>query len=135
MCVSTSLIAVRISSFPFFGSFCVKSSFTYFSPLRASYHLDSHCDRCENGYLLSKTAILTPTNLNQVHRRGVFGVLRVVVEAAARFAAVQSRQNHALQQWWRGETLFAKLIEHDLGDVVRRIEPNEISESKRTHRI
>src|SRR5215211_4049546 len=82
----------------------------------------------ENGYL-------TPTNLNEVHRRGVFGILRVVVESAAGLATVQSRQHHAFQQRWRRKTLLAKLVEHDLCDVVRRIEPHKITEGKRPHRI
>ena len=92
-------MAVRIllSSFPFFGSLSVSSSLIQLSLQRASYHLDLRYDRRENGYLLSKTAILTTTSLNEVHRRGVFGVLGVVVEAAAGLPTVQSRQHHAFQ--------------------------------------
>src|SRR5262245_29895492 len=73
--------------------------------------------------------------LDQVHWRLVLGFLGVVVKTSSRLPAVETCQHHSLQQRWRGEALLAKFVEHDFGDVIRRVEADEISQRKRSHRI
>src|SRR5688572_21469087 len=74
-------------------------------------------------------------DLHKLHRRWVFRILRIVIESTPRLAPVQTRQHHALQQWWRCEALLAEFIKHDLGDVIGCIQANKVTESERTHRI
>src|SRR5215213_4352644 len=72
--------------------------------------------------------------LDQVHGHGVLRV-GVVVEASAGLAAVESGLDHALEERRRGEASLAELVEHDLGDVVGRVEPDEVEERERPHRV
>src|SRR5215510_8882281 len=58
-----------------------------------------------------------------------------VVEALARLSTVATRQHHALQQRRRGEARLLVLLEHDLGDVERRVESDVVAEEQRTHRV
>src|ERR1044071_5947789 len=71
---------------------------------------------------------------DQLHGRRVLRVA-VVVKAAPALSAIKPRQHHALQQERRRETLLFKLVEHDVGDVVGRIESDEIEQRERPHRI
>src|SRR5216684_4326730 len=71
----------------------------------------------------------------QVHRGGILRILCVVVKTPASFAAVQTGHHHAFQKWRRRKAFLPKLIEHDLGDVVRRVESYEIAERQGTHGI
>src|SRR5712692_8564828 len=73
-------------------------------------------------------------NVCQLHRPGLLRV-RVIKKAAAGFSAVPSRQNHALQQRRRREALLLELVEHDVGDVIGGIEPDEVEQGERTHGV
>src|SRR5829696_7495630 len=81
--------------------------------------------------LVPRTSYL-PLQSQLVHPRGV---LRVVVEALPRFPPVHPGEHHALEQGWRRVALLAVLVEHDLGDLVRRVEPDEVQEGERPHRV
>src|SRR5438067_11039965 len=72
--------------------------------------------------------------LDEVHRDGLLRV-GVVVEAAARLAPVESGLDHSLEERRRGEAALAELVEHDLGDVVGRVESDEVEERERPHRV
>ena len=63
------------------------------------------------------------------------GSWRVVVEALAALAAVEPRLDHPLQQRRRREALLAELVEHDVRDVVGRVEPHEVQQRERPHRM
>src|SRR5262249_43059762 len=64
-----------------------------------------------------------------------FGIRRVlmIVETPTALASVVSGQNHTFQQRWRRETFLTELFEHDVGNVVRRIEPDEVQQSEWSH--
>src|SRR5215471_8534463 len=59
----------------------------------------------------------------------------VVVEPAARLASEISGRDHLAQQGGRREARLLELVEHDVGDVQRRVQPDEIEQSERTHRV
>src|SRR5207244_11757049 len=59
----------------------------------------------------------------------------VVVEALAALAAVQAGDHHVLEQWGRGVALLVVLAEHDLGDPVGGVEPDQIDQRARAHRV
>src|SRR5213078_47586 len=59
----------------------------------------------------------------------------IVVEALAALPAVHAGQHHALEERRRGVALLAVLGEHDLGDLVGRIQPDEVEEGERPHGI
>src|SRR5688572_269293 len=87
-------------SLSFCETCCVTSLFIQYSPLRVIVALAQE-ERERNLYtkmaICYQKRLFGNNELDQVHRRGVLRVLRVVVKAAARFAAVQSRQHHPLQ--------------------------------------
>src|SRR3989442_6901662 len=58
-------------------------------------------------------------------------VARVVVEALAALAAVQAGEDHAFEERGRRVAALAVLGEHDLGDLVGRVEPNEHEQHER----
>src|SRR5881628_3196041 len=60
---------------------------------------------------------------------------RVVVESLAGLPAVETGQHHPFHQGWRREPLFAKFIEHDVGNVIRGVDPDQIQKGKRSHRM
>src|SRR5258708_18302456 len=62
-------------------------------------------------------------------------IRRVIVKALPRFPAMHAREDHALEQRRRRVPGLAVLLEHDLGDVVRRVEADEIEQRERTHWI
>src|SRR5258705_12922394 len=62
-------------------------------------------------------------------------IRRVIVKALPRFPAMHAREDHALEQRRRRVPGLAVLLEHDLGDVVRRVEANEIEQRERAHWI
>src|SRR5262245_49674099 len=55
-------------------------------------------------------------------------LLRIVVEAAPALPSVMSRQHHALEQRRGSEMRQLELVEHDVRDVVRGIEPHEVEQ-------
>src|SRR5262249_56645333 len=59
----------------------------------------------------------------------------VSVEAFPGLPTQLSGHDHALEQRWRRVARFAVLVEHDLGDVHRRVEAHEVEEHERAHRI
>src|SRR2546425_6670580 len=60
-------------------------------------------------------------------------VARVVVEALAALAAVQAGEDHAFEERGRRVAALAVLGEHDLGDLVGRVEPHEVEQRERAH--
>ncbi len=50
----------------------------------------------------------------------------VLIESLARLLPQASGQDHPLQQGWRRVGGLAVLLEHDVGDVVRRVEADEV---------
>src|SRR6185295_255281 len=52
--------------------------------------------------------------------------LRVVVEAAPALLAQAAGLDHLLEERRRGEALLSVFVEHDVGDVVGRVEADEI---------
>src|SRR5213596_450018 len=59
----------------------------------------------------------------------------IVVEALAALPAIHSCQNHALEERRRRVALLAVLGEHDLGDLVGRIQSDEVEQRQWTHGI
>src|SRR5438067_1125063 len=59
----------------------------------------------------------------------------IVVEALAALPAIHSCQNHALEERRRRVALLAVLGEHDLGDLVGRIQTDEVEQRQWTHGI
>src|SRR5688572_14733976 len=56
----------------------------------------------------------------------------IIVEPETGFPAVHAGDDHPLEQrWWR-IPLLVVLPEHDLRDLVRRIEPDEIEQRERS---
>src|SRR5262244_3056095 len=62
-------------------------------------------------------------------------LLRIVVEAAAALSSVMPRQHHALEQRRGSEVWLLELVEHDVGDVIGGVEPHEVEQGERAHRI
>src|SRR5208282_470290 len=64
-------------------------------------------------------------------------VLRVgvIVESAPRLPSVPARQYHALEQRGRRESPLLEFIEHDIRDVVRGVEADEVQQREGPHRI
>src|SRR6266704_5347148 len=60
---------------------------------------------------------------------------RIVVEPLAAFPTGHPGEHHALQQRGRRVAGFAVLGEHDLGDPVGRVEPHEVEQRQRAHRV
>src|SRR5688572_22056285 len=88
-------------SLSFCETCCVTSLFTQYSPLRMNAARRQE-EREQNLYtkmpICYQKRLFGNNELHHVQRRGVLRFLRVVVKAAARFAAVQSRQHHTLQK-------------------------------------
>src|SRR5688572_12243589 len=61
--------------------------------------------------------------------------LRVIIEPSAALFPQPPGQHHALQQRRRREPRLAILLEHDVRDVIRRVEPDVIKQRERSHRI
>src|SRR5580704_7291084 len=61
--------------------------------------------------------------------------LFIVVESLAALAAVASGEHHALEQRRRRHDWILELVEHDLGNVIRGVEADEVEEFERTHRV
>src|SRR5947199_600949 len=59
----------------------------------------------------------------------------IVVEALAALPASHPGQDHSFEERRWGVTLLAVLGEHDLGDLVGRIQPDEVEQSERPHWI
>src|SRR5450830_9478 len=59
----------------------------------------------------------------------------VAVEAPPGLAAELAGEHHLLHKRRRRETFLAILVEHDLADVVGRVDPDEIEQRERTHRM
>src|SRR5687768_7443576 len=57
----------------------------------------------------------------------------VVVESLAALPPVHARQDHALEQRRGSITPLAILGEHDLRDLVCRVQPDEVEKRERTH--
>src|SRR3954471_6448247 len=62
-------------------------------------------------------------------------VRRVVVESLSRFLAEHPCQHHSFQQRWRCVAALSVFGEHDLGDLVNRVEADEVEQGKRSHRM
>src|SRR5436190_15190086 len=60
---------------------------------------------------------------------------RVVVEAAPGLAPVEPGGHHLAQRRRRGEAPLAVLVEHDVGDRLGRVEPDEVEQRERPHRV
>src|SRR3972149_5998947 len=60
---------------------------------------------------------------------------RVVVETPSRLAAQMSREDHPPQERRWGETPLAEFVEHDVRDVVRGVETDEVQKLERPHGI
>src|SRR5688500_11509824 len=59
----------------------------------------------------------------------------IVVKAFAALSSVHPGEHHALEEGRRRVALLAVLLEHDLRDVVGGVEPHEIEQRQRAHRI
>src|SRR5215213_4447040 len=57
------------------------------------------------------------------------------VEASPRLAPEVARCHEPLQQRWRSEPRLAELVVQDLADVQARVEPDEVGERQRPHRM
>src|SRR5512146_782937 len=77
--------------------------------------------------------ILTPRSAYQ-QRVGLWVLrVRVIVEAFAALPAQHPGEHHPLHQRRGGEALFAKLVEHNLGDIESGIEAHKIVQRERAH--
>src|SRR4029079_13682446 len=61
------------------------------------------------------------------------GILGVIVKPAARFSAEHSGHHHSIEKRRRRVSLLAVLGEHDLGDFLHRVEPDEIEQGEWPH--
>src|SRR5437899_7099238 len=61
--------------------------------------------------------------------------LRVTVESLAGLLPQPAGEDHALEQRRGGVPRLAKLLEQDGGDVVRRVEADEVEQRERPHRV
>src|SRR6266550_9391626 len=59
----------------------------------------------------------------------------IVVEALAALPAIHPGQDHALEERRWGVALLSVLGKHDLGDLVCRIQANEVEQGERPHWI
>ena len=59
----------------------------------------------------------------------------VLIEAFSALPAQFPREHHALEERRRGEHRVLVLVEHDVRDVVRRVEADEIEQRQRPHRV
>src|SRR5215471_20953733 len=73
-------------------------------------------------------------HLKQIHWCRIIRVL-VIVKPAATLSSVQSRHHHSFQQRRRSKTLLLEFIKHDVGDVKRGVQPDEVAKSQRPHRM
>src|SRR4029078_765157 len=62
-------------------------------------------------------------------------VRRVVVKPFAGFLAQHAGEHHPLKEGGRRVATFSVLVEHDLGDFIDRVEPDEIKEREGTNRV
>src|SRR5271165_3488665 len=72
--------------------------------------------------------------LHKLPRHRIFRV-GVVVEALPRLAAIPAGQHQALQQRRRGEAALLELVVHDVRDVVRGVEADEVEQRERPHGV
>src|SRR3954447_18322568 len=68
----------------------------------------------------------------RVHRRLLAGV---VVEALAGPLAVPARGEHLAQRRRLGEAPLAELVPHHVADGAERVQPDEVRERQRAHRV
>src|SRR3989338_2319554 len=66
---------------------------------------------------------------------GPGGLARVVVEPLAGLASVKPREHHPFHQGRRSEPPLAELVEHDVGNVIRGVDSDQIQEGERAHRV
>src|SRR5690349_16690348 len=59
----------------------------------------------------------------------------VVIKPAVRLTTEISRRHHLTQQRWRREARVFELVEQDVGDIQHRIQPDEVEQLERTHRV
>src|SRR5712691_1411113 len=59
--------------------------------------------------------------------------IRIVVKPLARLAAVPSGHHQSLQEWRRGEAALFEFVEHYMGDVISRVQADEIEQRERAH--
>src|SRR5512143_3766321 len=62
-------------------------------------------------------------------------LLAVVVETPATLTAQPARTNHPAQQRRRGEPRVLRLLEYRIRDEQRRVEPDEVEQGERPHRM
>ncbi len=66
---------------------------------------------------------------------GAGGSTRVIIKPPARFPAMHAGRDHPAQQRRRGEARLPVLLEHDLGDPDRRVQPDEVEQRERPHGV
>src|SRR5688500_19737034 len=82
--------------------------------------------------LVAQEAQARPSKSECAHPRLCLGV---IVKAAAGFPAEHPRRHHSLEKGrWR-IALLAVLVEHDLRDLVGRVEPDKIEKGEGSHRM
>src|SRR5216684_2453823 len=59
----------------------------------------------------------------------------VIIKPPSRLPPVPSRQHHALQQRRSRESPLLELLKHNLRNVIGRVEPHEIQQCQRPHRV
>src|SRR5579863_2339078 len=65
----------------------------------------------------------------------VSNALGIVVEALSALATVASGKHHALEQRRCGHRRILELVEHDLRDIIRRVQTDEVEEFEWPHRV
>src|SRR5208283_2534256 len=80
------------------------------------------------------TTMAYARDLHKLPRHRILWV-GVIVESLPRLATVPARQHQPLQQWGRSEPTLLEFVVHDVGDVVGRVQSDEVQQGERTHRI
>src|SRR6266850_7795695 len=75
------------------------------------------------------------TRISRLKQRSGVCRIAVVVESTTCLLPMMSRRHQPFQEGRRSESLLAELIEHDVGDVESRLQPDEVEQREWSHWI
>src|SRR5262245_41496413 len=119
---SISCMVSRSSAFSFSGRLMVRRAI----PSRASYRTRPPGD------VMTGPPRRSPRHQEIVGSRRLD---RIVVEAAAALAPEEAGHHHPLHQGRCREPLLPELLEHDVGNVVGRVDADQIVQGQRAHGV
>src|ERR1700733_468065 len=130
-----SSTVLRFSAFSTFGRFKVTKAIpSLFSTSKFSNPIFISLVRWYPNAVGAQDSCVPPWQNLKLHRFR-FLRIRIIIKSPPGLPPVPSRQNHPLQQRWRRKSPLAKLFKHNIRDVIRRIQPHEIQQRQRTHRM